>query len=76
VTGPAVPSEHQEMLFYWRSDGALTPIAQRGCGVSCLGDIQKPSGHCPGQSHLGGPAWAGSWTRWPPEVCSSLYLSV
>lgn len=29
-----------------------------------LGDIQKPSGHSPGQSAVGSPAWAGIWTRW------------
>lgn len=35
----------------------------RGCGVSVLGDLQKPSGRGPG-----GPAGAGGWSWWPPEV--------
>lgn len=45
-------------------------------GISLLGDIQKPSGQCPGQPALGIPTWAGGWTRWPPEVPSNLNHSV
>lgn len=32
---------------------------RRGCGVSLLGSIQNPAGHCPRPSTLGGPACAG-----------------
>ena len=45
--------------FHRAGDIALAQVAQRGCGVSHLGDTQKPSGHGPGQPALGGPAWAG-----------------
>lgn len=45
-------------------------------GISLLGDIQKPSGHCPGQPAQGIPTWAGGWTRWPPEIPSNLNHSV
>ncbi|KAK4817918.1 hypothetical protein QYF61_002759 [Mycteria americana] len=37
-----VPSEQQETLFYCVGDWALAQIAQGGCGVSILGDVQKP----------------------------------
>ena len=43
-----VLSEHQETLFYSKSNRALEQVAQRGCIVSPLGDTQKPSGHDPG----------------------------
>ena len=56
-------TETQEVLnirepFYFYCEGgqALAQLAQRGCVVSTLGDIQKPSGHGPGQLALGGPA--------------------
>jgi len=35
----------------------------RDVGASLLGDIQKPSGHGPGQPSPDDPAFAGSWTR-------------
>lgn len=40
-----VPSEHQEILFHCEGDQMLTQIVQGGCGVSMLGDTQKPPGH-------------------------------
>ena len=53
------PSEHQEIVFDCVGDQPLAQVVQGGCGVSILGDIQKPSGHGPEQAALGGPAWAG-----------------
>ncbi|KAK4811742.1 hypothetical protein QYF61_005310 [Mycteria americana] len=44
-----VSSEYQKMLFHCESDQALAQIAWKGCGVSILGDIQKPCGHGPGK---------------------------
>lgn len=34
----------------------LVQVAQRGYGVSSLGNIQNPCGHGAGQSTLGGPS--------------------
>lgn len=34
-------------------DKAWEHVAQRGCRISILGDIQKPPGHGPGQPALG-----------------------
>jgi len=51
-----VPSEHQETLFQWEGGQTLTQVAQRGCEVSILGDIQKPPGHGPGKPASGSPA--------------------
>ena len=51
-----VPSEHQERLSYCEDDRAVTQVAQRGCVVFILGDIQTLTGHGPGQPAVGGPA--------------------
>ncbi|NXK53069.1 TNPO1 protein, partial [Chauna torquata] len=40
-----VLSEHHEALLCCADDGALAHVAQRGCGVSLFGDLQKPPGH-------------------------------
>jgi len=34
-------SEHLKTLLYCVSDGALSQLAQPGCGISLLGDLQK-----------------------------------
>lgn len=52
-------SEQQQTFFYWESDWALTKVAQEGCVVSVLGDIQMTPGLGSGQAALGSPAWAG-----------------
>lgn len=49
---------------------------RRGCGVSIFVDIQKSSGHVPGQWGLGAPASAGGLDKQPPEVPSNLHHSV
>ncbi|KAK4818675.1 hypothetical protein QYF61_017420 [Mycteria americana] len=46
-------SQHQGRLFHYEGDRALAQVAQRCCGVSILGDIQKLSGHGPGQLAAG-----------------------
>ena len=50
-----IPSEQEKTLFYSEGDRALAQVTRRG-GVSHPGDIQKPSGHGPGQLVLGGLA--------------------
>lgn len=50
-----VPSEYQETLFYREGDWALEQVAQAGCRVSSLGDIQKSPGHNPGSLFY--PMW-------------------
>lgn len=67
-----VPSEHQEMLFCCDPDWALAQDTQRCCRVSLLRDKEKPSGHGPGQTAPGHPAWAGGWVTWTPEIPSHL----
>jgi len=44
-----VLSENEETLFYCEGNRALAQVVQGGCGVSVLGDTQKPSGQGPGQ---------------------------
>lgn len=51
-------------------------LNQRVCGISTLGNTQKPQEQDPGQPPLGYPAWVGDWTRLPPEVPAILSLSV
>jgi len=53
------PSEHQQTLFDCEGDGALARVPHGGCGVSILGDTQKPSGYGPGQLAPGVPGSAG-----------------
>jgi len=36
-----------EELLYSEGDGALTQVAQRGCGISFFGNIQDPPEHLP-----------------------------
>lgn len=40
-------SEHQETLLHSESNQALASVAQGGCRVSILQDIQNLSGHGP-----------------------------
>ncbi|KAK4805788.1 hypothetical protein QYF61_000394 [Mycteria americana] len=47
-----VTLEHQETMFHCEGDRALEQVAQKWCGVSRLGDIEKLSGHGPGQPAL------------------------
>lgn len=46
-------------IFYGEDDWALELVAHRGCGISILGDVQKPPGHGPWPPALGGPVGAG-----------------
>lgn len=52
-------------FFCWEGDWPLAQVVQRGCGVSLLRDIQKPSGYGPGQSALSVPAWSGGLEQMP-----------
>jgi len=63
-------SEHQE-AHNCEGDRVLEQVAQRGCR-----DMEKLSGHGPGQLAIGGLAGAGGWTKWLPEVPSNLHHSV
>lgn len=40
----------RKKLFYYLSGQTLEQIAERGCEVSILADIQKPTGHGPKQT--------------------------
>jgi len=45
-------------FFHCEGDRALAQVAQKGCGVPMLGDIQKPSRHGPEQLAIDGLALA------------------
>jgi len=49
-------SECQETFVHREGHQALLQVAQKGCGVSIVGDTKNPSGHGPAQPALGGPA--------------------
>lgn len=67
----------REHFFYCEGGWEPTQGAQGGCRISILGDIQRPSGHDPGQLALGDSAWAGGvWSRWSPEAPFNLSHSV
>lgn len=53
--------------YYYESSQTLEHGAQRR-GISISGDIQKLSGHSPGQPARGDPNWAWGLTRWSQEA--------
>lgn len=78
-------SDENDFFFHCESDWVLTQVAQRSCRLSIFGDLQKLSGHDPGQLSVDGPAWAEWWdqmlSRGPSKstpICDSIkfYLSV
>lgn len=58
-------TETQVQTFFY-CEGAQTQaqIAQRGCGVSILGDTGNPTGHGPGQPAPVDPALSGAVGDW------------
>lgn len=54
-----VSPEYELELLYYASDWVLEKVAQRCCGFSFYGDIEKLSGHNFVQGTLGVPAWEG-----------------
>lgn len=68
--------EHHKTLFYCDGNQALAQLAQKSCGVFLIGDLQRSSGHGPGQPALSVTFWAGGWTWSHPGVSSSLKFSV
>lgn len=66
-----IPLKIKNKLLYCSSDQAPAQVAQRGYGVSILGDTQCPTAHGPRQ-----PAPAGCFTSWSPEVPSHLSYPV
>lgn len=63
-----VPLEHEE---------TVAQVAQEGYRLSILGDIQKTSGHGPGQPALGSPAWVISKGPFQPQLfCDSVTQSL
>jgi len=49
------PLNIRKYFFHCEVNQALAQVARGGCGVSMLGDIQKSSGHHPGQPTPGDP---------------------
>ena len=76
VTAPEAMGTHWDTggslqtsgVLHCESDQARAQVFQGCCRVSILRNIQKAPGHGPGQPALGGPAWAGGWTRGLPEI--------
>lgn len=66
-------SEHQEMVFYWEVDKELAQVAQKGCGVSIVGDTQTQSWHHPRQQpSVGNHIWAGIMDKVTSRVTTVL----
>lgn len=67
------PAEYEEKCLYFVGDRALQQGAQRGCGVSCPGEIQKPSGH-----NLVQPGMSQYYFNCvlPVAPCTLTYLSI
>ena len=77
------PLNIRKHFCYCEDDQARAQAAQGGCGISTHGDIQKPSGHGPGQLAQGGPAWAEGLDQMtsrgpfqPQPFCDSDYSRV
>ncbi|KAK4832344.1 hypothetical protein QYF61_021873 [Mycteria americana] len=51
-----IPFKHMKKLFYHEGGETLQKVAQRGCGVSILEDIQNWTKHSPEQPALADPA--------------------
>lgn len=66
-----IPHDHQEALPY--SDQVLAEVAQKSRWIFHFGDIQKPSGHGPGQhvEHGGQRSWHGEM---PSHLSQSVIL--
>lgn len=48
--------KHKKNFLVKKSGRTLEQAAERGCGVSILGDTQNPTGPSPGQPALADPA--------------------
>lgn len=69
---PGFPSEHQEALPCCVGGGALAWAAQRGCGVSIFGGLQKPLGRGAEQPALPVPAETGKLVQMTSlTICGS-----
>lgn len=66
------------VFIYYKGDGALGQVAQRGCGVSSLGGVLNSAGHGPEllDVTLGGDLLrAQHQDRWPLRIPCNLYYS-
>lgn len=50
------PFKHQKNVIHCEGDQTLAQVAQRGCGVSVLGDTQMLTEHGPEHPAVLGPA--------------------
>lgn len=71
-----VSAEHEERVVCCESDW----VVQRGCRGSIFRDTLKLSKHSPEKPLLGGPSWAGGWSKMSLSnstillVCDSVIL--
>lgn len=66
--------KYRNFHFLLGNGQTLKQIAQRGCGVFMLRDIQNPDGHNPEQPAPADPALSRGLGRRSPEVSSSTFL--
>lgn len=71
-----VPSKYWVALFHCEVTEHWQRLPRRGGEISTLGGSPKPSIHSLRQLAVGGPAWAGDWNRWHPEISSNPNPSV
>lgn len=64
----------EKKYFYYVSGQTLEQIAEKGCEVLILGDIQKPTGHGPQQTALADPVL--SWQLGLYDLQKSLLTSI
>lgn len=71
-----MPFKHKKRVFYCESHWTLKQVAQRACGISTLGDVQKNSRYDPWQLLQQPLLWVRIWTGLSLEVPSNLSCSV
>ena len=64
---------HWETFIYYEGGQTLKQYVPRGCGISTLRNLHKPTGHSPKLPAVAGPFLSGELDGRPPEVPSGHY---
>lgn len=70
------PLDNGQLSFTVRVTEHWQRLSRRSGEIFVLGDRPKLFRHDLRQLAVGGPAWAGDWTRWHPEISSNRDHSV